>query len=103
MNPSDAPPQFAPHVESGTVRYGVALTFETVGAFCGAAPPVRLRPREDVLLRVIDGALRVVIGDDEDRVLAPGEEAIVAAGSPHRLSGVDGDARFILGLRTRRY
>jgi hypothetical protein len=35
----------------------------------------------------------------DDLVLGPGEEAIVRAGHAHRLSGVEGEARGVLGLR----
>jgi mannose-6-phosphate isomerase-like protein (cupin superfamily) len=81
-----------------TVSHGAALTFETVRAFDGAPAPVRVRPLEDTLLRVIDGILHLTVEDDE-RLLGIGDEAIVPAGSSHRLSGVAGQTRLVMGFR----
>jgi quercetin dioxygenase-like cupin family protein len=76
---------------------GAALTFETIPA---EQVMVRLRPLEDTLLRVIAGVVRLAV-DGEERLLAPGEEAIVPAGVAHRLSGAEGEARLLSGLRPR--
>jgi quercetin dioxygenase-like cupin family protein len=76
---------------------GAALTFERIP---GGHGTVRVRPLDDTLLRVIAGVVRLVV-DGEERVLGPGEEAIVPAGVAHRLAGADGEARLLSGLRPR--
>jgi mannose-6-phosphate isomerase-like protein (cupin superfamily) len=81
-----------------SVSHGATLTFETVGA--GAAP-VRVRPVEDVLLRVIAGGVRLTVGAHE-RLLGAGDEAIVPAGAQHRIAGVAGEARLLMGFRGAR-
>jgi quercetin dioxygenase-like cupin family protein len=91
-----APP--ARRTSPAAVSHGAALTFETVRAYEGAPPPLRVRPVEDTLLRVIDGVLRLTV-DGVERLLAIGDEAIVPAGASHRLSGVAGDARLLMGFR----
>ena len=78
--------------------YGVALTFETLAEYEDRPAPVRLRPWEDTLLRVIDGIVRLTT-DGEERRMAIGEEAILPAGTPHQLAGVDGAARVAIGFR----
>jgi mannose-6-phosphate isomerase-like protein (cupin superfamily) len=88
------PPPTAP----ASVTYGATLHFETVGPSDGAGAPLRIRPDEDTLLRVISGTLRLTIGSVE-RLLATGGEAIVRAGHAHRVSGVGGEARYVMGLR----
>ena len=89
---TDAPSQ--PRVST----FGTALTFETVEAFESRPAPVRMRPWEDTLLRVLDGVLRLTT-DGEERRMCIGEEAILPAGTPHQLAGVDGDARVVIGYR----
>jgi mannose-6-phosphate isomerase-like protein (cupin superfamily) len=89
---TDAPSQ--PRVST----FGTALTFETVDAFESRPAPVRLRPWEDTLLRVLDGVLRLTT-DGEERRMCTGEEALLPAGTPHQLAGVDGDARVVIGYR----
>ena len=71
---------FLPHAR--TVTDGAALTFETVGE--GPAP-LRVNPDEATLLRVIGGIARLTVADGE-RVLVPGDEAIVPRrpGAPAR-------------------
>ena len=80
------------------VTHGAALTFETLGADDGAPAPLRIRPDDDTLLRVISGVLRLTVGHRE-RLLGAGEEAIVPAGRAHRLVGVGGEARCVMGFR----
>jgi mannose-6-phosphate isomerase-like protein (cupin superfamily) len=87
---------------SAPVTDGASLKFETVPALDADVAPVRLRPREDVLLRVIDGVVCLVI-DDEEQLLGIGDEAIVPAGASHRIAGVVHEARCVTGLRTRLY
>jgi mannose-6-phosphate isomerase-like protein (cupin superfamily) len=89
---TDAPSQ--PRVST----FGTALTFESVQAFDSRPAPVRMRPWEDTLLRVLDGVLRLTT-DGEERRMGIGEEAILPAGTPHQLAGVDGDAKVVLGYR----
>ena len=89
---TDAPSQ------SRVSTYGTALTFETVEPFESRPAPVRIRPWEDTLLRVLDGELRLTT-DGEERRMGIGEEAILPAGTPHQLAGVYGDARIVVGYR----
>jgi mannose-6-phosphate isomerase-like protein (cupin superfamily) len=89
---TDAPSQ------SRVSTYGTALTFETVESFESRPAPVRMRPWEDTLLRVLDGELRLTT-DGEERRMGIGEEAILPAGTPHQLAGVHGDARIVVGYR----
>jgi mannose-6-phosphate isomerase-like protein (cupin superfamily) len=81
---------------SSSAVHGSALTFETIIAEDHA--PLRLRPEEDTLLRVIAGMVRVVV-EGEERILDAGEEAIVPAGAVHRFESVYGAARFLTGFR----
>jgi quercetin dioxygenase-like cupin family protein len=83
---------------STTERHGVALTFETFEAADAGDAPVRVRPAEDILLRVIDGLVRLTVAGD-DRVLGIGDEVIVAAGTAHRLAAVAGRGRVVMGFR----
>ena len=76
--------------------HGAALTFETVRDTDAA--PLRLRPREETMLRVIAGELLVTAMGDT-RVLGPGEETILPAGIAHRLACASGEARFLAGYR----
>jgi quercetin dioxygenase-like cupin family protein len=78
---------------------GAALTFETVGTFDGASAPLRVRTHEWTLLRVLDGVVRLTVGNVE-RVLRAGDEAIVSAGRPHRIAAASGEARYVLGFRS---
>jgi hypothetical protein len=92
--PADPHPPPAPTI----VGYGTTIYFETVGQSDGAGATLRIRPDEDTLVRVIHGTLRLTI-DNVERVLVAGGEAIVRAGRPHRVSGVGGEARFMMGFR----
>ncbi len=78
--------------------YGAALTFETIEAFESRPAPVRLRPWEDTLLRVLDGVVRLTT-DGEERRMGIGEEAILPAGTPHQLAGVHSPAKVVIGYR----
>jgi quercetin dioxygenase-like cupin family protein len=93
---SDGPdrPQLRPVAGS----HGVALTFESFDPAAAADAPVRVRPAEDILLRVIDGLVRLTVAS-EDRVLGIGDEVIIAAGTAHRLTGVAGRGRIVMGFR----
>jgi quercetin dioxygenase-like cupin family protein len=87
-----------PELRPATGSHGVALTFETFEPAAAADAPVRVRPAEDVLLRVIDGLVRLTVAED-DRVLGIGDEVIIAAGTAHRLTAVAGRGRIVMGFR----
>jgi mannose-6-phosphate isomerase-like protein (cupin superfamily) len=84
-----------------SVSHGSALTFETLLAVGDDVARTRLRPGEDTLLRVIAGVIQLGIGT-EQRLLCTGEEAIIAAGAPHRIASVGGAACFVTGFRSTR-
>jgi hypothetical protein len=85
----------APLTSSRTpASYGTTLTFETLTADA----PVRVRPGEDTLLRVIDGVVCLRFDGDE-HLLGPGGEAIVPAGFHHTMCAVSGEARIVTGYR----
>lgn len=84
--------------ECTAVTYGTALVFEDLP--CDYAP-LRVRPYEDALLRVVAGRVRLTT-DDAERLLGPGDEAIVPAGRCYRLAGVGGEARTVTGYRSPR-
>jgi mannose-6-phosphate isomerase-like protein (cupin superfamily) len=88
----------APRTRRRVVTDGAALTFETLAAYDGVMPPLRIRPDEATLLRVVSGSVRLV-ADGEERTLEPGDEAIVLAGHPHRLAGAGGEARVVTDFR----
>jgi hypothetical protein len=89
---TDAPSQ------SRVSTFGTSLTFETVEPFESRPAPVRMRPWEDSLLRVLDGVLRLTT-DGEERRMGIGEEAILPAGTPYQLAGVDAPSKVVLGYR----
>jgi mannose-6-phosphate isomerase-like protein (cupin superfamily) len=93
--PSPAAPRSRPRVATD----GAALTFETLAAYDGVLPPLRIRPDEATLLRVVSGSVRLTVLGDERR-LEPGDEAIVPAGHAHRLAGDRGEARLVMGFRS---
>jgi mannose-6-phosphate isomerase-like protein (cupin superfamily) len=84
---------------SNTTRHGAVLDFETLYPD-GDLAPVRVRPREDTLLRVIDGIVRLTV-DGVERLLDVGQEAIVLAGARYRLSSAGDEARVVIGFRAR--
>ncbi len=79
---------------SDSVGYGVTLTFETLSA----DKPLRVRPWDDTLLRVIDGVIALRF-DGSEHLLSPGGEAIVPAGFHHTMCAVTGEARIVMGYR----
>jgi hypothetical protein len=89
---TDAPSQ--PRVST----FGASLSFETVETFESRPAPVRLRPWEHTLLRVLDGVLRLTT-DGEERRMSIGEEAILPAGTPYQLAGVDSAVKVVVGYR----
>jgi len=100
MNASSTAPN-RPSPARASVTHGAALHFETVGLPDDSPVPLRIRPDQDTLMRVIGGVVRLTVGDVE-RVLAPGDEAIVPAAHPHRIAGVGGEARYVMGFRAAR-
>ena len=89
---TDAPSQ------SRVSTFGTSLSFETVEAFESRPAPVRMRPWEHTLLRVLDGVLRLTT-DGEERRMSIGEEALLPAGTPYQLAGVESPAKIVLGYR----
>ena len=92
-------PLFTRTRSSSTVTHGAALDFETLYPD-GDLAPVRLSPHQDTLLRVVSGDVRLTV-DRAVRLLGTGEEAIVPAGTRHRITSLEGEARVIVGFRTR--
>ena len=88
---TDAPSQ------SRVSTFGTSLSFETVEAFESRPAPVRLRPWEATLLRVLDGVLRLTT-DGEERRMSVGEEALLPAGTPFQLAGVQSPAKIVTGF-----
>jgi mannose-6-phosphate isomerase-like protein (cupin superfamily) len=82
--------------------HGAALEFETLVRVDDEGAPWRVHLEEDTLLRVIAGAVRLELEDERERHLGPGDEAIVPAGAPHRVSSAAGAARLLSGLRPAR-
>ncbi len=80
------------------VSHGVTLTFETLVFTRGRQPRTRVRASDDTLLRVIDGIVLAVVGGQE-RLLGVGDELVIPAGVPHRLSSAGGEARVVSGFR----
>lgn len=65
----------------------------------GAGVPAHTHPSQQVRFEVVDGALRVVTDGDE-RVLGPGEVAVIPAGVEHRWENAsDAPARGVFQLR----
>ena len=81
------------------VTHGAAVDFETLYPD-GDLAPVRIRPAEDTLLRVIAGVVRLTV-DGAERLLDVGQEAIVLAGARYRLSAEGPEARVVIGFRAR--
>jgi mannose-6-phosphate isomerase-like protein (cupin superfamily) len=79
-----------------TATYGAALTFETLVA--GERPRSRVQPSDDTLLRVIAGVVCVTVRGSE-RLLGPGDETVIPAGSRHTLESAGLEARLVSGLR----
>ena len=84
---------------SSTVTHGAALDFETLYPD-GDLAPVRLHLQQDTLLWVVSGDVRLTL-DGDVRLLGAGEEAIVPAGTRHRITSLEGEASVIVGFRNR--
>ena len=85
-------------VSDGRVTYGSTLVFEDIPS---GSSPLRVRPYEDSMLRVIGGMIRLTC-DDFEQLLGPGDEAIVPAGSCYRLASLSGTSRTVTGFRSPR-
>jgi len=81
------------------VTAGAELIFETL--YESDVPTRRMREDADTLMRVVDGLVRLTVGREE-RMLGPGDEAIVAAGDEHRVSSDCERALVIVGFRPSR-
>jgi mannose-6-phosphate isomerase-like protein (cupin superfamily) len=90
---------FFTRIRPNSVSHGTVLDFETLYPD-GDLAPVRIRPREDTLLRVIDGVVALTV-DGAERLLETGQEAIVLAGSRYRLASAGHEARVVIGFRVR--
>src|SRR4051794_39927381 len=105
----------APRTRRRVATDGAALTFETLAAYDGVMPPLRIRPDEATLLRVVSGSARLAV-DGQERTLGPGGEAgvpaghaprppgaggeaVVPAGHAHRLAGAGAEARVVMDFR----
>jgi mannose-6-phosphate isomerase-like protein (cupin superfamily) len=88
----------SPSRSATSVSFGAELTFES---FSGEDAPLRVRPREQTLLRIIDGIVRLAI-DGQERLLGVGDEVVIAPGVPHRLSSACGEAHVMAGYRRAR-
>ena len=86
-------------VTDGRVTYGSTLVFEDIPS--GSAP-LRVRPYEESMLRVLGGLIRLST-DDSERLLGPGDEAIVPAGCCYRLTSRSGTGRTVTGFRSPRF
>jgi mannose-6-phosphate isomerase-like protein (cupin superfamily) len=95
MPTADSPSRRRP----ASVSFGAELTFESFEQEADA--PLRVRPRDQTLLRVIDGIVRLAI-DGQERLLGIGDEVVIAAGVPHRLSSACGEAHVMAGYRPAR-
>src|SRR3954453_4146874 len=89
----------APRTRRRVATDGAALTFETLAAYDGAMPPLRIRPDEATLLRVVSGSGGRA-AEAEAHLLEPGPEAIAPAGRPHRLAAAGAEARVVMGFRS---
>jgi mannose-6-phosphate isomerase-like protein (cupin superfamily) len=74
--------------------YGTTLTFETLTD----EAPLRVRPREDTMMRVVAGVVLLRF-DGEERVLDAGDEALVPAGFHHTMCALVDEARIVMGFR----
>ena len=77
------------------VSLGATLVFETLTIYPGS---VRRHHDAETLLRVIDGLVRLSV-EEHERVLGPGEEALIPPGAGHHLASAAGEARIVTGLR----
>ncbi len=91
----DTPASTSRRRVASSVTHGTELIFETL---VGGEARLRIHQREDVLLRVVAGPVRLTV-DAVERVLETGDEAIVPAGRPHRIASAARDARILTGLR----
>jgi quercetin dioxygenase-like cupin family protein len=85
---------------SSTVVHGAGLIIETLVELPAGKVPSRVST-DDTLIRVIDGIV-CLSTDDGDRLMGPGDEAIVPAYAEHRLASAGGDAKLISGSRAAR-
>lgn len=81
--------------DPASVSYGARLVFEDLS---DELAPLRLRRDEETLVRVVAGVVRLDTGHAQ-RLLEVGAEAIIPAGTQHRMSSVCGVARIVSGFR----
>lgn len=66
-------------------RTAEALDVESTWAAGGSAPPTHWHPRQHERFEVLDGELRVEMGDEPPRVLRAGDVLDVPARTAHRM------------------
>ena len=71
-------------VRTGAETDGELLQMEATYSGDGGMPPMHLHPRQVERFEVIEGAMRVIIGDGE-RVFETGESFEVPVGAPHQM------------------
>jgi len=84
--------------DPASVSYGARLVFEDL---TDELPPLRVRRDEETLVRVVAGVVRLDTGHAQS-FLETGDEAIVPAGTRHRVSSAGGVARIVSGFRPAR-
>jgi quercetin dioxygenase-like cupin family protein len=107
MNPSGRGVISSPETQTALWFLGVLSQVrvsgaQTGGAFSltdnlarrGSASPVHIHEHEEESLIVLDGDLRVVLGDDE-HLAGPGTVAVLPKGVPHAYVVTSAEARFL--------
>ena len=75
-----------------------AFVVEAAYAEGGGPPPAHLHPAQDETFEVLEGRLRVVLGDEE-RTLDPGDRLAVPRGTAPRMWNEGGPARVLWETR----
>lgn len=74
---------------TGADTDGALLRIETRNPPNGVAEPLHVHPLQETRAAVVSGRLRFLV-DGEERLLGPGDEVTIPAGTPHRFWN-DGD------------
>jgi quercetin dioxygenase-like cupin family protein len=74
---------------------GGAYSLSELCAPEGSMPPLHVHHRDDETFYVLQGELRLFVGDRE-LVLSVGQAAVAPRGTPHTYSVQDSDARFLV-------
>jgi quercetin dioxygenase-like cupin family protein len=81
------------HVSGGET--GGAYSLSELCGPVGSMPPLHVHHRDDETFHVLQGELRLFVGDRE-LVLSVGQAAVAPRGTPHTYSVQDSDARFLV-------